>query len=112
MNHQHENIQIKNGIRFSYAGSHTFLALIEILTTLDKMFEKPMFETRLKKELKKKEKKKDYKLHDHILKICGSLGYIMNKRYSNDKKLPGSYIKSVLYNSLKPYLYEFDEEYL
>lgn len=40
------------------------------------------------------------------------MGYILNRRYNNDKKPPGSFIKSVLYNSLKPYLYEFDEEYL
>lgn len=62
--------------------------------------------------MKKKEKKKEYKLHEHIVGICGYLGYILNKRYSNDKKQPGSFIKSVLHKSLKPYLYEFDEEFL
>lgn len=112
VNRQHENIYIKNGIRFSYAGSHTFLELIEILTTLDKMLEKPVFEAMLKKELKKREKKGDNTLHNYIFDICGNLGYIYTKRYSNSKKIPGSFLKSVLHNSLKPYLEEFDIEYL
>lgn len=91
---QHEDRVINNPIRFSYAGSHTYLALLEILTTLYNVFEKPVFMTVFARELEKRDKKQDNELHNLTVKIANNLGFIVNNRYTQDmkSKMTGSYI--------------------
>jgi hypothetical protein len=97
-NRLHEDLYINNSIRFAYTGSQTYLALLEILTTLFTVLEKPVFSYKLTKELAKRERKNEYELHNYIVKIANNLGYIATYRYTTDmrNKMTGSYIKQVL----------------
>lgn len=112
-NRLHEDIYINNSIRFTYTGSHTYLALLEILTTLYTVLEKPLFDFKLKREITKRERKKDFELHNFIAKIANNLGYISNNRYTTEmkNKMTGSYIKQVL-ELLRKYMQEFDLGFL
>ncbi len=80
---KHEDIEIKNWIRYAYAGSYTYQALVEILNSLFLMLDKPKFHAILKKEIEKKQrqKDKDYRLHNCIVNIANYLGFIANNRY-------------------------------
>lgn len=109
----HEDREIENPIRFFYAGSHTYLALLEILTTLYNVLEKPVFHILFKRELDKKQRKGDTELHKQIVKIANNLGFIVNNRYTQNmkNKMTGSYIKVIL-DLLRRAMMEFDLGFL
>lgn len=105
---QHEDRVIDNPIRFTYAGSHTYLALLEILTTLYNVLEKPVLFHTLSNELKKRELKQDTELHSLIVKIANHLGFIGNNRYTQNmkSKATGSYIRQIL-EQLRRFMMKF-----
>jgi hypothetical protein len=105
---QHEDREINNPIRFTYAGSHTYLALLEILTTLYNVLVKPVFFRTLTKELEKRDLKQDTELHNLIVKIANHLGFIGNNRYTQNmkSKATGSYIREIL-ERLKAFMLKF-----
>lgn len=109
----HEDIEIANSIRFKYDGSHIYLQLLEILTSLDTVLERPLFHAILMKELSKREKKNDLELHKHIVKIANNLGFILKNRYTTEarNKMTGNYIKNVL-EVLKRFMMQFSLGFL